>query len=125
MISAQRSSELFVEAFNDRDVPAMEAMLAPDVRFIRPGRTLSGRDEALAQYAKDWSAMPLVRAVIHSIFAHEDNVAIELSLWMHGQEMDQSNISAAAFHTWQNQQLVRYRAFMDPPNTAADSGSRA
>ena len=105
-----------IDAYNRRDATTIEAMLHPDIVYIRPGpRRARSTDSIVRLYQSDWERNDATIAV-RSTLAQGDRVAVEIEVTFPAGQV----LQGAAFHRWDGHLLAEYRAYLDPP--ASSSG---
>jgi ketosteroid isomerase-like protein len=114
MSTPRELTERFIDAYNQRDRVAVRAMLAPVLEYVRPGgETLTSADEVMAQYERDWAMLSTSSVAVRSLLESDECIIAEITIeaTMHGRSLA---VEAAVAHRWREEQLVRYRLYLDP-----------
>jgi endonuclease YncB( thermonuclease family) len=103
----------FIEAYNRRDIAAMEQMISPAVVYVRPGGAkIEAVDAILALYEEQWARSDAFLRPRRFV-RQDDTVIAELTIGPARRSQGRS-VDAVEIHRWEGDQLVEYRLYLDP-----------
>jgi ketosteroid isomerase-like protein len=119
-VSVGRSAELtrqYMDAFNNRDIEALIALVNDPVEFVRPRLApIHTRDGVRARYTADWKRRP--HSSVHPIRVHEIGPTIIAEVVLRGSSSSEPEVPGLVIHEWNDDGLlVRYRFFSDRTDT--------
>lgn len=109
MREPSKLSRDFLAAFNRRDGETMQAMLAPEVVYIRPGPTrIEGVEAIMDRYRRDWDRYDN-HNIVRDVVADGDTAAMEITMKF----PDGAEAEAVVVSRWVGELMVSYRLYLD------------
>lgn len=104
-------TEQYIQAFNKKDLPAIEAMLVNEFSLEDPVvKRVEGRGPALEAIAKIFAGCRSLAFIAKGIYVDENTSVIEFSL-----ELDSTRIEGVDVIVWDGMLMKSIRAYLNLP----------